>query len=50
MACNCGKNKQGVVKYTIQGDPEGRRYLTEKEAKDARTARDLAGAVVPVTQ
>lgn len=48
MACGCGKNKQGVVKYGIAGDPEGRKYLTEKDAKDQRTARGLTGDVVPL--
>lgn len=37
---------KNVQKYTIQGDPEQREYLTELEALTARAARNLEGSVV----
>lgn len=38
---------KNVPKFTIEGDPERREYLTELEALTARASRNLEGQVVP---
>lgn len=52
MGCGCGKSaaaaKANVVTYEIEGDPNKSRYLTERQALDAKVSRQLEGAVRPV--
>lgn len=51
MGCGCGGGsaaKVATTKYEITGDPQGRKYLTEREAKAAAANRQLEGEVVPV--
>lgn len=53
MGCGCGGGgakaaMKSVQMYTIEGDPEAREYLTEREAMTASDTRNLDGAVVPV--
>lgn len=53
MGCGCGGGggqaaMAKVQKYTIQGDPEAKEYLTEREALTAADTRNLDGTVVPV--
>lgn len=50
MGCGCGGAKRQVTKYAIEDDPQSKKYLTELEAKQARTSRGLTGNVVPVQQ
>jgi len=52
MGCGCGGGAKAAMKsvqrYSIQGDPEAREYLTEREALTAADTRNLDGKVVPV--
>ena len=52
MGCGCGGGAAATMKnvqqYSITGDPEQRKYLTEREALTARDTRGLTGDVVPV--
>jgi hypothetical protein len=52
MGCGCGGGTKaamkGVQKYTIEGDPNGTEYLTEREALAAKSVQGLTGDVVPV--
>ena len=49
--CGCGGSKAAAMKtvqtYEITGDPQGIKYLTEKDAIDQKAARGLTGDVVP---
>jgi hypothetical protein len=47
MACGCQKNKK-TRRYEIEGDPEGQKYITERDAELSKQARGLEGKVVPV--
>jgi hypothetical protein len=51
MGCGCSGGTaaalKNVVKYSISDDPESKQYLTEREAINARTTRNLEGEVVP---
>lgn len=47
MGCGCGKKAEKTV-YKITDDPTGKKYLTEYEAKQARTTQGLTGEVVAV--
>lgn len=52
MGCGCGGGAKAAMKsvqmYSIEGDPEAREYLTEREAMTAADTRNLDGKVVPV--
>lgn len=51
MGCGCGGGgaaKTDVVKYKITDDPHNKEYLTEHQARAARSNRQLTGEVVPV--
>lgn len=55
MGCGCGSGgvKAAMAKvqtYEIENDPEGIRYLTERDAIDQKAARGLDGDVVPSTK
>lgn len=51
MGCGCGGSAKAAMKtvqtYEITGDPEGIKYLTERDAIDQKTERGLSGDVVP---
>lgn len=52
MGCGCGGGgvaaaMKTVQTYEIEGDPEGIRYLTERDAITQKEARGLTGEVVP---
>lgn len=52
MGCGCNKGTAAaamktVQTYEIEGDPQGIKYLTERDALDQKTARGLGGNVVP---
>jgi hypothetical protein len=50
LGCGCGGSakaaKASVQTYEITGDPQGLKYLTERDAIDAKASRGLAGDVV----
>lgn len=52
MGCGCGGGAKaalkGVQKYEIEGDPESREFLTEREALSAKSTLGLPGEVQPV--
>lgn len=53
MACGCNKGAAAaaaasVQTYEITGDPQAKKYLTERDALNAKVTRQLEGAVVPV--
>ncbi|MCA1844559.1 MAG: hypothetical protein LC792_15480 [Actinobacteria bacterium] len=53
MGCGCGTGSAAktlnasVQTYSISDDPDNVPYLTERDAMDARTARNLSGEIVP---
>ena len=52
MGCGCSGGAAAAMKtvqqYEIQGDPENKTYITEREAITAKNVRQLPGTVVPV--
>lgn len=52
MGCGCGGGgaaQEKVTKYKIVDDPHNKLYLTEHQARAAKSNRQLSGEVVPVT-
>lgn len=52
MGCGCGGGgaaREKVTKYKITDDPHNKEYLTEHQAKAAKSNRQLTGEVVAVT-
>lgn len=55
MGCGCGGGgvkaaMAAVQTYQIEGDPEGIKYLTERDAITQKDARGLEGDVVPTVK
>lgn len=54
MGCGCGggggvaaKSAVQAQTYEIEGDPQGIKYITERDAITQKEQRQLDGAVVP---
>lgn len=51
IGCGCGAKAAtalaSVQTYEIEGDPQGIKYLTERDAINEKESRGLDGAVVP---